>query len=408
MSRVPPPEPDTARRLIPLLIAMSAVGPLSLNILVPALPTLVAVFATDPGPVQLTISLYLVGLAVSQLALGPLSDRFGRRPVVLAGFVLTAAASIGAIFAQSIGALIVARLVQSLGASTGLVIGRAIVRDLVDRNRAASMLGLVATVMVVVPMTGPLIGGLIDTAFGWKGILLFVAAASIAVLAWAALTLPETRPVRDPSAAPTGFLRDLTALSTSADFARYVLSAALGTATFFAFLGGSPYVVVTVMGRSSAEYGIWFAISSIGFMAGNFAASRWSLRHGIDTLIWWGIVAELIGIVIAVALTPAGAWGPITIFLPQMIISFGNGLLLPNTIAGAVSVRPQAAGTASGITGCAQMGIGAAVTQFSGHVLAGASSALPMALIMAAFGVALAAAFLLLAPRRPKAVDPPH
>ena len=408
MSSVSPPEPDTrpdtARRLIPLLIAMSAVGPLSLNILVPALPTLVAVFATDPGPIQLTISLYLVGLAVSQLALGPLSDRFGRRPVVLAGLALTAVASIGAAFAANIGTLIVARLIQSLGGSTGLVIGRAIIRDLVDRNRAASMLGLVTTVMVVVPMTGPLIGGVLDTAFGWQGIFLFIAALSLAVLAWAAFALPETRTAVEP-AGGAGFLSHLRALSTSTVFAGYVLSAGLGTATFFVFLGGSPYVIVTLMGRSSAEYGIWFAFSSIGFMAGNFAASRWSLRHGIDTLIWWGIVAELIGIALAIGVAVGPQWGPAGVFLPQMMISFGNGLLLPNAIAGAVSVRPQAAGTASGITGCVQMGLGAAVTQLSGHVLAGASSAVPLALMMAAIAVVMVVAFLMLLKRRP---DPPR
>jgi MFS transporter, DHA1 family, multidrug resistance protein len=408
MSSVSPPDPDTrpdtARRLIPLLIAMSAVGPLSLNILVPALPTLVAVFATDPGPIQLTISLYLVGLAVSQLALGPLSDRFGRRPVVLAGLALTAVASIGAAFAANIGTLIVARLIQSLGGSTGLVIGRAIIRDLVDRNRAASMLGLVTTVMVVVPMTGPLIGGVLDTAFGWQGIFLFIAALSFAVLAWAALTLPETRTAVEP-AGGAGFLSHLRALSTSTVFAGYVLSAGLGTATFFVFLGGSPYVIVTLMGRSSAEYGIWFAFSSIGFMAGNFAASRWSLRHGIDTLIWWGIVAELIGIALAIGVAVGPQWGPAGVFLPQMMISFGNGLLLPNAIAGAVSVRPQGAGTASGITGCVQMGLGAAVTQLSGHVLAGASSALPLALMMAAIAIVMVVAFLMLLKRRP---DPPR
>jgi DHA1 family bicyclomycin/chloramphenicol resistance-like MFS transporter len=400
-----PPEPDTrpdtARRLVPLLIAMSSVGPLSLNILVPALPTLVAVFAADPGSVQLTISLYLVGLAVSQLALGPLSDRFGRRPVVLAGFALTAVASIGTIFASTIGTLITWRLIQSLGASTGLVIGRAIIRDLVDRERAASMLGLVATVMVVVPMVGPMIGGLIDTAFGWEGILLFVAAASIAVLAWSAVALPETRVARPPSDEPGGFFHDLRRLGASPAFVGYVLSGALGSATFFAFLGGSPYVIVTLMGRSSAEYGVWFAVSSIGYMSGNFAVSRWSMRHGIDTLIWWGIVAELIGIALATVLATVDlTWGPATIFVPQMIVSFGNGLLLPNAIAGAVSIRPQAAGTASGVTGCAQMGIGAAITQLSGHVLAGATSAMPMALIMLAIGVVMAAGFLLLIPRR--------
>lgn len=180
-------------RLLSLLMAITAIGPGALNIVAPALPGMIERLGTDAATVQLTLSLYLLSLACAQLVLGPLSDRFGRRPVVLAGLALSVVASIGAIAASSIGALIVARIVQAAGASTGIVVGRAIVRDLYDRDRAAGVIGLVTSAMVIAPMVAPLIGGLLDTAFGWEAIFIFITAMSAAVLLWAVLMLPETR-----------------------------------------------------------------------------------------------------------------------------------------------------------------------------------------------------------------------
>jgi DHA1 family bicyclomycin/chloramphenicol resistance-like MFS transporter len=395
MASRPLAKPDvTPWGLLLLLMAMTAIGPTTLNILVPALPELTARLHSDIATVQLAISVYLLALATGQLAMGPLSDRFGRRPVLLAGLALTVVASLVAIAVSTAASLILARILQALGASAGIVIGRAIIRDLFERDRAAAMIGLVATVMVVVPTLGPLIGGLLDTAFGWEAIFLFTAVTSLIVLVWAAFTLPETRGLNAPAGAGAGFFRDLAGLATSAKFLGYVLAGAFGSSTFFAFLGGGPHVVVTLMGRSPAEYGVWFAISSVGYMAGNFGASRLSMRLGVDVLIWWGIAAEAVGVVAAMALAAfAHEFGPAIVFMPQMLISFGNGLLLPGAIAGAVSVRPQAAGTAAGITGCTQMALGAAAAQYAGTLLATATSALPMALLMGALVVVLAASF---------------
>ena len=379
--------------LLLLLMATTAIGPTTLNILVPALPQLAHRIGSDIATVQLTVSVYLLALAGGQLAMGPLSDRFGRRPVLLAGLALTALASLLAIVLSTVESLILARIAQAVGASAGIVIGRAIIRDLFDRERAAAMIGLVATVMVVVPTFGPLIGGLLDTAFGWEAIFIFTAASTAAVVVWAAITLPETRSLSAPAGGREGLLVDVQQLARSRAFWGYVLVAALGSGTFFAFLGGGPHVVVTLMGRSSAEYGVWFAISSIGYMAGNFATTRLSVRYGLDPLIRWGIGIEAIGVVTATMLAAwAPDWGPAIVFMPQMIVSLGNGLLLPGAIAGAVSIRPQTAGTAAGITGFTQMALGAAVTQYSGALLAGASSAVPMALVMDALVVALALA----------------
>ena len=387
----------TPWRLLALLIAMAGMSSLSLNILVPAMPGLATKLAADPASVQLTVSLYLMGLAAAQLVFGPLSDRFGRRPVVLAGLALATVASTAAIFAASIATLVIARVAQSLGASTGQTIGRAIIRDLYDRQHAASMIGLVTSVVVLMPMVAPLIGGILDTLFGWEAIFAFTAAVSFAVCAWAMLDLPETRNLSLAPNSERHFRADLAALAASPRFFGYALCAGLGSAPFFSFLGAAPHVVVSMLGRTSAEYGLWFFVPSIGFMAGNFAISRLTTRFGIDTLIWWGIAFTIAGclanVLVYVALP---GWDMFTIFLPQIVIGFGNGLLLPTAIAGAVSIRPQVAGTASGVTGFIQMGIAAVAAQLGGHVIAHAADALPMLLLMLIFGAATAIAVLTL------------
>ena len=382
----------TPWRLLALLVAMAGLSSLSLNILVPAIPGLAAKFAADPASVQLAVSLYLMGLAAAQLVFGPLSDRFGRRPVVLAGLALATIASTAAIFAASIASLVSARIAQSLGASSGQTIGRAIIRDLYDREHAASMIGLVTSVVVLMPMVAPLIGGILDTLFGWEAIFVFAATVSFTVFAWAALALPETRKL-SPASGQRHFRADLAALAASPRFFGYALCAGLGSAPFFSFLGAAPHVVVTLLGRTSAEYGLWFFVPSIGFMAGNFAVSRLTARFGIDALIWWGIALTIIGCLLNVLVYVAlPGWEMATIFLPQIVIGVGNGLLLPTSIAGAVSIRPQVAGTASGATGFIQMAIAAAAAQLGGNVIAHAPDAMPMLLLMLMFGIATAIA----------------
>jgi DHA1 family bicyclomycin/chloramphenicol resistance-like MFS transporter len=386
-------------KLLSLLMAMTAIGPATLNIVVPALPSLVTQLATDAGTVQLTLSLYLSSLAVAQLLLGPLSDRFGRRPVVLAGLGINVVASAAAIMATSIEMLIVARVVQAIGAAGGIVMGRAIIRDLYERDRAAAMIGLVTTAMVIAPMVAPLIGGVLDTAFGWHSIFVVIAGMSCGVLVWALAVLPETRPAA-VAHTPGMLWREWRMLLSQGRFHGYVLCAALGSAPFFTFLGGGPHAVVTLMGRTSAEYGLWFAVTSLGYMSGNFAASRLSQRYGVDAMIVAGVVFEVVGTAITTLLI-AIAWeaGPAIIFLPQLIISFGNGVLLPNAIAGAVSVRPQAAGTASGLTGFVQMALGAGSTQIVSIVLIGAADAMPMAWMMVVWALATGAAYVALVRR---------
>jgi DHA1 family bicyclomycin/chloramphenicol resistance-like MFS transporter len=388
------PRPGSRRVLI-LLTAMAAIGPMGLNILTPAVPGLGVTFAAEPAAVQLTLSLYLLGLAASQLVMGPLSDRLGRRPVVLMGLTLAAVASVAAIAATSVEALIVARIAQAVGASAGVVVGRAIIRDLYDRDRAAAMIGWVTSATVVAPMLAPMIGGFLDTALGWQAIFAFVGLVSAAILIGATIALPETQAAMMRGGGIVRFLEEARLLIATPQFCGYALCVAANSAMFFVYVGGAPHVVVAIMGRSSAVYGVWFALASIGYMAGNFFAARTSARFGVHRMIWWGTLLTLIAVVSEVALVliwPDG--GPATIFVPQIVISVGSGLLMPNALAGAVSVRPQAAGTASGFTGFLQMGLGALSAQAVSHLLDGAATALPMVLVMLGFGIAGLAAFV--------------
>lgn len=392
--------------LIVLLMTMSAIGPVSLNILTPVTPSLADIFGTRVETVQLTLSLYLVGLAISQLLLGPLSDRFGRKPVLLMGLFITALASIAAIFATSIYTLILFRTLQALGASSGLVIGRAIIRDLYTRERAASMIGLVTTVMVVAPMVAPLIGGLLDKAlgkhYGWQSTFVLVSAFAGVVMLWVFAGLKETRPDHITGGGLRFIWRESRELFSDRRFLGYMLVCAIGTATYFAFLGGGPHIVVGIMERSAFEFGLWFFLTAGGFMVGNFITARNSQRYGIDRMIHVGLLAMMAGAVLTVLTVSLWPYdGPWTIFIPQLLISLGNGIFLPNCVAGAVSVRPRAAGTASGITGFSQMSLGAASAQGMSHLVATAETAMPLAIVTLILAAISGAAFyIFLAARR--------
>src|ERR1044071_8853040 len=387
-------------RLPALLIAIPAGGPLSPHILAPAMPALIGTLGAGAGTVQLTLSLFLLGMAVSQLVLGTLSDRFGRRPVMLAGLALTVVTSFAALATTSIAGLIVARTAQAFGATAGIVIGRAVVRDLYDRDRAASMIGWVTMAMVIAPMLAPLLGGTLDTTFGWQAIFAFIGLFAAAVLAWATFELRVTRNV----VTGEGFGHFLTAsgsLLRDRTYLGYALVAATNSAMFFTFIGGAPHVVVTVMHRSPAEYGVWFVVLSLVYMAGNFAAGRWSARYGVDAMVRAGVAVTVLGAAVGIVwvlIEPHG--GPWVIFAPQMIIGFASGFMLPNAISGAVSVRPGAAGAAAGITGFMQMGLGAATSQLVGHLLAGSSTAMPLAVIVLVLCVCGLLAFFALVPRK--------
>jgi DHA1 family bicyclomycin/chloramphenicol resistance-like MFS transporter len=378
----------TSRFMLLLLVAMTGVAPISLYMLVPALPMLATTFGRDIGVAQMTVSLYMVGIACSQIIMGPLSDRYGRRPVLLAGLGLMVLASAGCILAETLPQLIAARFLQALGGATGMVVSRAIIRDLYSRERVSSMISLVIAVMMIAQMLSPLTGGLLETAFGWRSIFYVITAASLVIAVAIALALPETR--RDRTEAG-GFRGDVGSLFRSRAFIGYLLCQVLASQIIFAFAGGGPYIVVMQMGRSSAEYGAWFATSGFAYLIGNLFCVRFAPRHRLENLIWFGLALQLLGSLLNLLWGIAGLnQAPSWLFGTQMLVMFANAFVMSNSAAGAISIRPDAAGTASGAMGFLQMGIGALVSQFGAYL--GGHFATPVALNAAIFVLSLACA----------------
>lgn len=402
VTRLDPPIRDdgqTPWRLLALLMTMAAIGSMSMNILVPAVPRLAEALKSDKETIQLTISLFMMGLAFAQLFIGPLSDRFGRRPIILFGFAIATCASLGAIAMSNAPGLIVARIFQAIGGASGVVMSRAIVRDLYGRERSAQMIGVVAMAMAIAPMIAPLIGGVLDTLFGWQSIFLFAAAAAFGVLVWTWMTLPETRRTSADDIEHKGLVSNLSALLGSSRFIGYVLSAALGCGAFFVYIGAGPHVIITMMGRSPTEYGIWFIPTAGGYIVGNFITTRLSVQYGINAMIFWGNIMNLAGVASGFILLPfVDTVGPLVLVAPGMLMGIANGVILPNSIAGAVSIRPQAAGTASGILGFTQMTFGAMMTQFAGHVVVASASVLTALICMLATALACIVVYIFMLP----------
>ena len=387
----------TSRVMLMLLVLMTGLAPVSLYMLVPALPQLAVTFGGDIALAQMTVSLYMVGIACSQLVMGPLSDRFGRRPVLLAGLGLTVAASVACIFAESLPQLIAARFLQALGGASGMVISRAIIRDLYPRERMGAMISQVIAVMMIAQMLSPLSGGLLETAFGWHTIFYAIAALSLATAVAIALALPETRTVRSSS----GFRGDVGSLLTSRAFVGYMLCQVLASQVIFVFAGGGPYIVVTQMGRSSAEYGAWFATTAFAYLIGNVFCVRFAPRHSLERLIWFGLALQFAGSFLNLLWSIGGInQVPSWLFATQMIVMCANAFVMSNSAAGAISVRPEAAGTASGAMGFLQMGLGALVSQLGAWLGGHFATTLPLTAAILVLSVACASTMAFIVPRR--------
>src|SRR6195952_2832359 len=387
-----------SRVMLLLLVAMTGVAPISLYMLVPALPELAKTFGRDISIAQMTVSLYMVGLCCSQFIMGPLSDRFGRRPVLLAGLGLMVAASAACILAETLPQLIAARFFQALGCATGMVVSRAIIRDLYSRERISSMISLVIAVMMIAQMLSPLTGGLLETAFGWRAIFYVITAASLIIAVAIAAALPETRRAR---AEGGGFRGDVCSLFGSRAFIGYVLCQVLASQIIFTFAGAGPYIVVTQMGRTSAEYGAWFATTGFAYLIGNLFCVRFAPRHSIEKLIWFGLALQLAGALLNLAWGLAGLnQMPSWLFGTQMLAMVGNAFVMSNSAAGAISVRPQAAGTASGAMGFLQMGLGSLFSQFGAWLGGHFASPVPTNIAIVLLSVACASTMIFLVPRR--------
>jgi DHA1 family bicyclomycin/chloramphenicol resistance-like MFS transporter len=361
-----PDEPD--RPSYAILVAISAVGPLALNIFMPSLPGLQREFGVSYGVVQLTLTLYLIGMAVCQLVYGPISDRTGRRPMLLLGLALFVVASVLAALAPSIHVLIAARLLQAVGGAAGVVLARAMVRDVFDRETSASVISYITMAFVVAPMVAPALGGYIDAHGGWRMGFWLLAVLGALVLAAAWRFLPETHVNRALPGAGFGLVAGAARLFALPRFRGYTLVLAFTSSVFFAFLGGAPHVMMDVLGRTPVEYGLWFVTVSAGYMAGNFVSGRYTRAVGLDRMIMAGCVITLAGGLLCFAAAVTGLLSPATLFLPMSLAAIGNGLTIPNGTAGAISVDQRLTGAAAGWSGFSQMACGAAASQLTGSL----------------------------------------
>lgn len=354
--------------VLAVLALISMIGPLSLNIVMPVLPTIQKAFDVPRESATAVLSLFLLGMAVAQLALGPLADRAGRRPVLIGGLLLYVVASAAAGFATSIQYLLIARICQALGATVGLPLARTIIRDLYDREKAASMISYVTMVMVVAPMLSPLLGALVSEQFGWQAIFLVCVCMGITALLAVILFLPETRPSslhgatsRDVVIRSLGLLKRRAFLTASC-------TCACASATFFAFQGGAPYLVIDIMSVPVKHYALWFMPIALGYMAGNFISGRFAQQVGIERMMGIGNLLGLVGALTALALAAFPVMHPAALFLPMVVIAFANGLVIANSIAAAVSVDIAAAGAASGLAGFMQSGLSSLASYIVGAI----------------------------------------
>jgi len=361
------------------LVLLAGLSALSMNIFLPSLPNMTDYFHTDYALMQLSVSLYLAVTGVLQLVIGPVSDRYGRRPVILAGLGVFLLATLGCLLSTSVTMFLMFRMLQA-AIATGIALSRAIVRDIVPANQAASMIGYVTMGMSVVPMIAPGIGGYLDVWFGWQAnfAMLLVLGLITGVVIW--FDLGETNTSRSSSF--TAQVRQYPELFTSRRFWGYALTAAFASGAFFAFLGGAPYVATHTFGMDPSELGIYFGIVSIGYMTGNFISGRYSAHLGINRMIFYGTIVTLSGLVLSTVFMLGGATHPLAFFGFMLTVGLGNGMVLPNSNAGMLSVRPHLAGSASGLGGAIMLGGGAGLAAVTGALLTPQSGPFPLLYLM--------------------------
>jgi DHA1 family bicyclomycin/chloramphenicol resistance-like MFS transporter len=383
-----------------LLTLITFSGTLAMHIFVPALPEAARDLGASMGSMQLTMSVYILGLAVGQLAYGPLSDRFGRRPVLMAGLALYAMAGLAAALVPDVHSLIVARLLQALGGCAGLVIGRAIVRDTALAQEAARRMAMMNLMVAVGPGAAPLIGGALASSLGWRSIFFALALLGIVNLLFSWRLLPESKAAASTAKA-SSLARNYGRLLVSPSFLGYAVGGGCATTSMYAFIGASPFIFAHQLHRPDYEVGIYPAIVLAGVWIGSVAATRLIPRVPIDRLAVW---ANLLSVLASFALLGVVLSGHLTVLLvigPMFVFGMGAGVASPAALTQAISVNPAVIGSASGLYGFSQMGVGAICTALVGT---GSNPALTAAIILVGAGVIGQAAFWIALHHRARAI----
>ena len=364
---------------IATLILIAGVSALNMSIFLPSLNAMTVYFDTDYATMQLSLSAYLAMTAVLQLLIGPISDKYGRRVVVLTALAVFTLASLGTYFAQTITVFLFFRMIQA-AVATGFVLSRAIVRDIVPQEQAASQIAYVTMGMALVPMFGPMIGGAIDEFFGWQMIFLLLTICGALIFTLAYFDQGETLAAGGLSFREQ--LRSYPELFKSPRFWGYALCAAFSSGSFFALLGGASFIADSVFDLSPLWSGVALGAPAIGYAFGNFIAGRYSVRVGLNRMALIGTVTIILGLGASLALALIGITHPLIFFGFCSFLGLGNGITLPNVTSGLLSVRPHLAGTASGLGSAMMVGGGAALAQYAGSLLQVETGALPLQWLM--------------------------
>jgi DHA1 family bicyclomycin/chloramphenicol resistance-like MFS transporter len=363
------------------LVLIAGIGALSMNVFLPSLPGIAEHFHADYAVAQLAVSGYLAVTGALQLLIGPLSDRYGRRPVMLWSLAIFIVATAGTLLAPDIETFLAFRMMQAAVAS-GIALSRAIVRDMVPAEKAASMIGYVTMGMAVVPMVGPMIGGALEALAGWQATFAMMLICGVLVFVLVLTDLGETHHVRATSMSAQ--MRSYPDLLVSRRFWGYALTAAFASGAFFAFLGGGPYVATQTLGMSPERMGFFFGFLAAGYMGGNYITGRYSERWGIARLMMRGTGLAVAAMSVSALLFAFGATHPMALFGPIVFVGLGNGMTMPSSNAGLLSARPHLAGSASGLGGALMIGGGAGLSAFAGSLLGPDTGALPLVLVMLA------------------------
>ena len=367
-----------------LLTALVAIAPISTDMYLPALPAIGEAMGASTASVQLTLSFYLVGFAGAQLILGPLSDRYGRRPVLIGGASVFVLASVACYFAVDIDSLIAARFFQAIGACAGGAVGRAAVRDIYETKESARLLAHMGTAMAIAPLVAPLLGGQLTHHFGWEANFAGLGLFGFIVLMITVALLPETNIRPNPTAlAPRNMLENYLALARNSEFRSYTLTNAFSFGGLFAFISGSSFVLIGTFGLSPQTFGFAFSAPVIGYMAGTQIGARLAKTRGVDEVVklgsFLGIIAGLIGMAVT-AVHPS----LMSVIIPMFAYTTAVGIVMPNSMAGSIGPFPHMAGAASALAGFTQMGMAAGMGALVGLVHDG--TALPTMSVIALGG----------------------
>ncbi len=345
------------------LASITVIGPLAIHTFLPVMPVVRDSFGVADGQVGLLFSVTLFVVAFATLAYGSLSDRYGRRPALLSGLALFFAGTVLCALATSFAMLAAGRVVQAVGAGCSAGLTRAIARDAYGNDGLVKIIAYLTMAYTLGPMIAPFIGGMLMDAHGWRAVFWFMAATGAAVGLAAWRVLPETHTQREGRADGGGVVRDYVQLFSHLRFAAFVLQSGGSSATFFAMSTAAAFLMKDYLGRSATEFGLWFMIFPVGYFLGNVVSSRLSGRVPIETMVLVGSLINVVAVLAQAICVLADYVTPLVLVLPGCIVTFGQGIALPNAQVGALRVVPRLGGTAAGVGVFLQMFLGAAAAQ---------------------------------------------